>query len=143
MTARPFPFRPCCANTPFSFGSPCFSTAMEEDFLDVPMCREFIQLPEFTRLPDESTVLRVRLRLERSVLSATPWCMARRRWSLAMRAVAVSTNVPMPRLMSPGTWPCARVCAVEAVDGSTQYDGCQLLRAPKIRDTGAGYAEHH
>ena len=34
---------------------------MEEDFLDVPMCREFVQPPEFTRLPDESTVLRVRL----------------------------------------------------------------------------------
>ena len=34
---------------------------MEEDFFDVLMCREFAQLPEFTRLADKSTVLRVRL----------------------------------------------------------------------------------
>ena len=38
--------------------------AMEEAFFDVPLYREFAQLPEFERLPDESTILRFRHRLE-------------------------------------------------------------------------------
>jgi transposase, IS5 family len=37
---------------------------MEEAFFDVPLYREFAQLPEFERLPDESTILRFRQRLE-------------------------------------------------------------------------------
>jgi IS5 family transposase len=38
--------------------------AMEEAFFDTPLYREFAQLEEFSRLPDESTVLRFRHRLE-------------------------------------------------------------------------------
>jgi len=43
--------------------------AMEEAFFDVPLYREFAQLPEFTRLPDESTILRFRHRLEKHKLA--------------------------------------------------------------------------
>ena len=38
--------------------------AMEEAFFDTPLYREFSQLQEFGRLPDESTILRFRHRLE-------------------------------------------------------------------------------
>jgi transposase, IS5 family len=37
---------------------------MEEAFTDIPLYREFAQLEEFERLPDESTILRFRHRLE-------------------------------------------------------------------------------
>jgi IS5 family transposase len=43
--------------------------AMEEAFFDTPLCREFAQLEEFGRLPDESTILRFRHRLERYKLA--------------------------------------------------------------------------
>ncbi|NDP65064.1 IS5 family transposase [Polaromonas sp.] len=43
--------------------------AMEESFFDTPLYREFAQLDEFTRLPDESTILRFRHRLEKHKLS--------------------------------------------------------------------------
>jgi IS5 family transposase len=43
--------------------------AMEEAFFDTPMFREFAQLDEYTRLPDESTILRFRHRLEKHKLS--------------------------------------------------------------------------
>ena len=39
--------------------------AMEEAFFDTPLYREFAQLQEFGRLPDESTILRFRHRLEK------------------------------------------------------------------------------
>jgi IS5 family transposase len=39
--------------------------AMEEAFFDTPLYREFAQLEEFARLPDESTILRFRHRLEK------------------------------------------------------------------------------
>jgi len=42
---------------------------MEEAFFDTPMFREFAQLDEYTRLPDESTILRFRHRLEKHKLS--------------------------------------------------------------------------
>jgi len=38
---------------------------MEEAFFDTPLYREFAQLEEFGRLPDESTILRFRHRLEK------------------------------------------------------------------------------
>lgn len=38
--------------------------AMEEAFFDTPVYRDFAQLQEFARLPDESTILRFRHRLE-------------------------------------------------------------------------------
>lgn len=43
--------------------------AMEEAFFDTPLYREFAQLDEFGRLPDESTILRFRHRLERYKLA--------------------------------------------------------------------------
>ena len=42
---------------------------MEEAFFDTLLYREFAQLDEFSRLPDESTVLRFRHRLERHKLT--------------------------------------------------------------------------
>jgi IS5 family transposase len=42
---------------------------MEEAFFDAPLYREFAQLQEFGRLPDESTILRFRHRLEKHKLA--------------------------------------------------------------------------
>ena len=42
---------------------------MEEAFFDVPLYREFAQLPEFSPMPDESTILRFRHRLEKHKLA--------------------------------------------------------------------------
>ena len=42
---------------------------MEEAFFDTPLYREFAQLQELSRLPDESTILRFRHRLEEHKLS--------------------------------------------------------------------------
>ena len=43
--------------------------AMKEGFFDTPVYREFAQLEEFARLPDESTILRFRHRLEKHKLA--------------------------------------------------------------------------
>ena len=43
--------------------------AIEEAFFDTPLYREFAQLQEFGRLPDESTILRLRHRLEKHKLA--------------------------------------------------------------------------
>ena len=43
--------------------------AMEEAFFDTPLYREFAQLEEFVRMPDESTILRFRHRLEEHKLA--------------------------------------------------------------------------
>ena len=42
---------------------------MEEAFFDTPLYREFAQLEAFSRLPDESTILRFRHRLEKHKLA--------------------------------------------------------------------------
>jgi IS5 family transposase len=42
---------------------------MEEAFFDTPLYREFANLEEFSRLPDESTILRFRHRLEKHKLA--------------------------------------------------------------------------
>ena len=42
---------------------------MEEAFFDMPLLREFAQLKEFGRLPDESTIQRFRHRLEKHKLA--------------------------------------------------------------------------
>ena len=44
--------------------------SMEESFFDTPLYREFAQLDEFSRLPDESTILRFRHRLKKHKLAA-------------------------------------------------------------------------
>jgi transposase, IS5 family len=54
------------------FMQQCFTLAdpaMEEAFFDTPLLREFAQLQEFSRLPDESTILRFRHRLEKYKLA--------------------------------------------------------------------------
>jgi hypothetical protein len=43
--------------------------AMEEAFFDTPLYRDFAQLEEFARMPDESTILRFRHRLEEHKLA--------------------------------------------------------------------------
>ena len=43
--------------------------AMEEAFVDTPLYRQFARIEEFTRLPDESTILRFRHRLEKYKLA--------------------------------------------------------------------------
>ena len=43
--------------------------AMEEALVDVPLYRQFAQIQEFTRLPNESTILRFRHRLEKHKLA--------------------------------------------------------------------------
>ena len=43
--------------------------AMEDAFFDTPLYREFAQLQEFGRVPDESTILRFRHRLEKHKLA--------------------------------------------------------------------------
>ena len=42
---------------------------MEEAFFDTPLYREFARLDEFSRMPDESTILRFRHRLEKHKLA--------------------------------------------------------------------------
>lgn len=42
---------------------------MKEAFFDTPLYREFAQIPEFSRLPDESTIPRFRHRLEKHKLA--------------------------------------------------------------------------
>ena len=42
---------------------------MEEAFFDTPLYREFARLDEFSCLPDKSTILRFRHRLERHKLA--------------------------------------------------------------------------
>jgi IS5 family transposase len=49
----------------FSLSDP----AMEEAFFDTPLYRDFARLEEFGRLPDESTILRFRHRLEKHKLA--------------------------------------------------------------------------
>ena len=49
----------------FSLSDP----AMEEAFFDTPLYREFAQLEALSRLPDESTILRFRHRLEKHKLA--------------------------------------------------------------------------
>ena len=44
--------------------------AMEEAFFDTPLYREFVGLADNVRLPDESTILRFRHRLEKHALAA-------------------------------------------------------------------------
>ena len=42
---------------------------VKEAFFDVPLYREFARLDEFSRMPDESTILRFRHRLEKYKLA--------------------------------------------------------------------------
>ena len=67
--AHPLPFRPCCASAACSQWFRLSDLGMEEAFCDTPLYREFAQLDAHGRLPDESTILRFRHRLERYKLA--------------------------------------------------------------------------
>ena len=81
----------------FSLSDP----AMEEAFFDTPLYREFAQLDSHGRLPDESTILRFRHRLERHKLAdqilATVNHLLEQRGLLLKAGTAVdATLIPAP-----------------------------------------------
>lgn len=81
----------------FSLSDP----AMEEAFFDTPLYREFAQLDVHGRLPDESTILRFRHRLERHKLAeqilATVNALLSERGLLLKAGTAVdATLIPAP-----------------------------------------------
>ena len=73
--------------------------ATEEAFFDTPLYREFAQLEEFSRLPDESTVLRFRHRLEKhklteQILATVDELLTQRGWLLKTGTVVDATLIP-------------------------------------------------
>jgi len=77
----------------FSLSDP----AMEEAFFDVPLHREFARLDEFSRMPDESTILRFRHRLEKykpaDAILATVNDLLRKQGLLLKRGSAVDATL--------------------------------------------------
>jgi IS5 family transposase len=74
---------------------------MEEAFFDTPLYREFAQLDEFSRLPDESTILRFRHRLERhklaeQILATVNDLLTQRGLLLKTGTVVDATLIPAP-----------------------------------------------
>jgi transposase, IS5 family len=81
----------------FSLSDP----GMEEAFFDTPLYREFAQLTEFTRLPDESTILRFRHRLEKhklaeQILATVNEQLSQRGLLLKTGTVVDATLIPAP-----------------------------------------------
>ena len=75
--------------------------AMEEAFFDTPLYREFAQLPAFGRLPDESTILRFRHRLEKhkladQILETVNDLLAQRGWLLKAGTAVDATLIAAP-----------------------------------------------
>jgi IS5 family transposase len=70
---------------------------MEGAFFDIPLYREFAQLPAFGRSPDESTILRFRHRLEKHKLAdqvlATFNLLPEHRGLLLKAGIAVDANL--------------------------------------------------
>jgi IS5 family transposase len=137
--------------------------AMEEAFFDTPLCREFAQLEEFGRLPDESTILRFRHRLEKhklaeEILSVVNELLSKKGLLLkagtAVDATLISAPIstkntnrkrdPEMRSSKKGNqWYSGMkahighaVCAVQPVDGARQIDGIRGLSAPESRANG-------
>jgi IS5 family transposase len=74
---------------------------MEEAFFDIPLYREFAQLEEFARLPDESTILRFRHRLEKhklaeQILATVNDLLTQRGLLLKTGTVVDATLIPAP-----------------------------------------------
>ena len=74
---------------------------MEEAFFDVPLYREFARLEEYGRLPDESTLLRFRHRLEKhqlaeQILSTINELLIQRGLLLKAGTVVDATLIPAP-----------------------------------------------
>ena len=81
----------------FSLSDP----AMEEAFFDTPLYREFARLEEFARLPDESTILRFRHRLEKhklaeQILLTVNELLTRRGLLLKVGTAVDATLIPAP-----------------------------------------------
>ena len=81
----------------FSLSDP----AMEEAFFDIPLYREFAQLSAFGRLPDESTILRFRHRLEKykladQILSTVNELLEQRGLLLKVGTAVDATLIPAP-----------------------------------------------
>jgi IS5 family transposase len=81
----------------FAFSDP----AMEEAFFDTPLYREFAQLQEFARVPDESTILRFRHRLEKhklcdAILSEVNELLSQRGLMLKTGTVVDATLIAAP-----------------------------------------------
>jgi IS5 family transposase len=81
----------------FSLSDP----GMEEAFFDTPLYREFAQLEEFSRLPDESTILRFRHRLEKhklaeQILATVNDLLTQRGLLLKTGTVVDATLIPAP-----------------------------------------------
>jgi IS5 family transposase len=75
--------------------------AMEEAFFDTPLYREFAKLEEFDRLPDESTILRFRHRLEKhklaeQILAVVNDLLAQRGLLLKVGTVVDATLIAAP-----------------------------------------------
>jgi transposase, IS5 family len=75
--------------------------AMEEAFFDTPLYREFAQLQEFGRLPDESTILRFRHRLEKhklaeQILASVNELLTQKGLLLKTGTVVDATLIPAP-----------------------------------------------
>ena len=74
---------------------------MEEAFFDTPLLCEFAQLDEFARLPDESTILRFRHRLEKhklaeQILLTVNELLIQRGWLLKTGTVVDATLIAAP-----------------------------------------------
>ena len=81
----------------FSLSDP----AMEEAFFDTPLYSEFAQLQELARLPDESTILRLRHRLEKhklaeQILTVVNDLLSQRGLLLKTGTVVDATLIPAP-----------------------------------------------
>ena len=81
----------------FSLSDP----AMEEAFFDTPLYSEFAQLKAFSRLPDESTILRFRHRLEKhklaeQILTVVNDLLSQRGLLLKTGTVVDATLIPAP-----------------------------------------------
>ena len=74
---------------------------MEEAFFDVPLYREFAQLEDYARLPDESTILRFRHRLEQhqlaeQILTTVNQLLIQQGLLLKVGSVVDATLIPAP-----------------------------------------------
>ncbi len=81
----------------FSLSDP----GMEEAFFDVPLYREFAQLEDYARLPDESTILRFRHRLEQhqlaeQILATVNQLLIQQGLLLKVGGVVDATLIPAP-----------------------------------------------
>ena len=81
----------------FSLSDP----GMEEAFFDVPLYREFARLEDYARLPDESTILRFRHRLEQhhlaeQILATVNQLLTQQGLLLKVGSVVDATLIPAP-----------------------------------------------